>query len=266
MQLLIGSVLGLLIAYLAYRFHALDRSGMVAAAITGGLIFGLGGLPWTIVLLFFFMSSSGLSRAFSSRKAGLSEKFAKGSRRDYGQVLANGGVGVLLVCLGLLFYEQAFTWYSFVGSMAAVTADTWATELGVLSSSNPRLITSCRQVERGTSGGVSALGYLASLSGALAVGLSAYLASPARPLWSYLILAGVSGLSGATMDSILGGTVQGIYYCPRCRKETESHPLHRCGAATEQIRGLSWLNNDLVNLVCASVGAGIALLVHRVLP
>lgn len=265
MQLPIGLVLGALIAYLAYRFRALDRSGMVAAALTGGLIFGLGGLSWTVVLLFFFISSSGLSRAFSFRKEELSEKYAKGSRRDYGQVLANGGVGVLLAGLGLFYPEQPFIWYGFVGSMAAVTADTWATELGVLSSSRPRLITSWRRVERGTSGGVSALGYLASLCGALAVGLSAYLASPTRPLWYYLVLAGVSGLSGATTDSILGGTLQGIYYCPRCGKETESHPLHRCGAATERSRGLSWLNNDLVNLVCASVGAGMGLLVHGVL-
>lgn len=266
MQLLIGLLLGLLIAFLAYKFGALDRSGMAAAAITGGLIFGLGGLPWTIVLLFFFLSSSWLSRAFHNRKAEISEKYAKGSRRDYGQVLANGGVGVLLVILSAIFPGYALAWYGFVGSMAAVTADTWATELGVLSSANPRLITTWQQVERGTSGGVTVAGYLATLSAALTVGLSAYLASPEPSLWHYLALGAASGLGGASIDSILGSTFQGIYFCPRCQKETESHPIHRCGTATSWVRGLRWLNNDLVNLICASSGAVIAILIYSVLP
>lgn len=265
MQLLIGLLLGLLIAYLAYRFGALDRSGMAAATFTGGLIFGLGGLPWAVLLLFFFLSSSGLSRAFTSQKAGMSEKFAKGSRRDYGQVLANGGVGVLLVCLNVALPGQVWAWFAFVGSMAAVTADTWATELGVLSSVKPRLLTSRQQVEKGTSGGVTALGYLASLSGGLAVGLVAFLVSPEQPLWNYLALGITGGLSGATVDSILGSTFQGIYYCPRCQKETESHPVHRCGTATIGMRGWRWLNNDLVNLACALVGAGAALLLAGLL-
>lgn len=265
MQLLIGLLLGLLIAFLAYKFGALDRSGMAAAAITGGLIFGLGGLPWTVVLLFFFLSSSWLSRAFHNRKGEISEKYAKGSRRDYGQVLANGGVGVLLACLSVIYPGQAVVWYGFIGSMAAVTADTWATELGVLSSAEPRLITRWQPVERGTSGGVTTVGYLAAFSGALAVGLCAYLVSPNPSLWYYLVLGAASGLGGATIDSLLGSTFQGIYFCPHCQKETESHPIHRCGTATSRVRGLRWLNNDLVNLVCASVGAGLAILIYRVL-
>jgi uncharacterized membrane protein len=62
------------------------------------------------------------------------------------------------------------------------------------------------------------------------------------------------------MDSLLGATVQAIYYCPSCRKETERHPLHTCGTPTEQVRGWSWMNNDWVNFACGGVGAGLALL------
>ncbi len=96
MQLMIGFFLAILIALLAWRSGSLSASGAWAAALTGGLIFGFGGLPWAILLLTFFISSSALSRAFSKRKASLAEKFSKGSRRDWGQVLANGGLGVLL--------------------------------------------------------------------------------------------------------------------------------------------------------------------------
>jgi uncharacterized membrane protein len=79
------------------ELQALSKSGAVAAALTGGLIFGLGGLAWASLLLTFFISSSALSAAFKGRKIALGEKFSKGSRRDMAQVLANGGLGALLV-------------------------------------------------------------------------------------------------------------------------------------------------------------------------
>ena len=103
MQIYIGFTLGILIAVLAWRAGALSTSGAWAAALTGGLVFGLGGLPWAALLLAFFISSSALSRLFGRRKAGLAEKFSKGHRRDWAQVLANGGLGALLALVYGLF-------------------------------------------------------------------------------------------------------------------------------------------------------------------
>ena len=60
---------------------------------------------------------------------------------------------------------------AFAGVMATVTADTWATELGVLSTHAPRSITTMRPVAPGTSGGVTLLVLLASALGALLIGL-----------------------------------------------------------------------------------------------
>jgi hypothetical protein len=56
------------------------------------------------------------------------------------------------------------------------------------------------------------------------------------------------------------GTVQAIYYCPRCEKETERYPIHTCGAETRQVRGWGWMDNDGVNWVCTVVGAVMAVL------
>ena len=259
--LVLGFLLGAAISLLAWRAGALSRSGALAAAASGGLIFGLGGLSWAVLLLGFFISSSALSRAFPRQKAAFSEKYAKGARRDWGQVLANGGLGALLAIAKVVLPGQDWIWFAFVGAMAAVNGDTWATELGVLSKAAPRLITSGKSVEKGVSGGVSLLGYLAVGAGALIVGVLAALFSPIRAASVLVASALAGGLAGSTFDSFLGATVQAIYYCPNCQKETERHPLHTCGSGTRLLRGWPWLNNDLVNFACSVVGAMASVLV-----
>jgi uncharacterized protein (TIGR00297 family) len=259
MQIFIGFALGVLVGYISYRLGALNTSGALAASLVGGLVFGLGGAPWATLLLVFFISSSILSRVAKRQKRNLAEKFSKGPQRDRGQVLANGGLGALLVLVFWFLPDRLELWIAFAGAMAAVNADTWGTELGVLSPSDPRLITNGRVVPKGTSGAVSLAGYLASLAGAGIIGIAAFFLTPSLPGGTLILIAILGGLAGATIDSILGATVQGIFYCPQCGKETESHPYHRCETETTLIRGWVWLNNDLVNFLCSMVGAGVAI-------
>lgn len=258
MQLLLGFLLALLVALMAHRAHSLSQSGAVAAALVGTIIFGLGGWHWAILLLTFFITSSALSRAFQKRKTGLSEKFSKGHERDAGQVLGNGGIATLFALLHGFFPQALWPWLGFTAALAAVNADTWATELGVLNPTAPRLITDLRQrVEKGTSGGISLWGTSAALMGsALIAALAAWLEHLPLSLFLGLTLA---GLFGSLFDSWLGATVQAIYRCPTCQKETERHPLHTCGTTTIQIRGLAWLDNDWVNLACGALGAVVGL-------
>ena len=89
MQVLVGLILSMAIGYAGYRQGALSRSGVLGATLVGTLIFGLGGWEWGLVLIAFFVSSSLLSRYRGREKEALAEKFAKGSRRDLGQTLAN---------------------------------------------------------------------------------------------------------------------------------------------------------------------------------
>lgn len=255
MQILTGFFFGIVIAAIAWRAGTLARSGAIAAAISGGLIFGLGGIKWATLLLAFFISSSLLSKSFARRKSTLSEKFSKGSQRDWAQVLANGGLGAGLAILMHFFPNQEEIWFAYGGAIAAVNADTWATELGVLNPQPPRLITTGAQVERGASGGVSLLGSVAALAGGTFIGLCAMIWTPA---WNILLAAALGGLAGSFFDSILGATIQAIYTCPNCQKETERYPLHSCGTPTKLLRGLPWLNNDLVNLLASIIGAVVA--------
>ncbi len=262
-QLGLGLLLAALIAFLAYRIRSLNRDGSLAAALLGTVVFGLGGLRWALLLLAFFISSSALTRLFGRRKRELDEKFSKGGQRDAAQVLANGGVAGLFVLLQAVFPTAAWPWAGFAGALAAVNADTWATELGVLSRAQPMLITTRQPVERGTSGGITRAGTFASFGGAFLIGLLAAWVWPGGALDGFTFLTragwiGLFGLLGSLLDSLLGATVQAIYYCPACKKETERHPLHTCGTATTRKRGLPWLNNDWVNAACSLCGALLA--------
>jgi uncharacterized protein (TIGR00297 family) len=262
MQILYGFLLAIIVATLAYRAHSLDKSGAVAAVIVGTIIFGVGGWQWAVLLLTFFVTSSGLSRAFKKRKAGLNEKFSKGHQRDAGQVLGNGGLATFFAALHALYPASILPWIAFAASLAAVNADTWATELGVLNPTPPRMITDLRKrVEKGTSGGISLWGTGASLLSSALIAALAVLLSPTGTLTTaHGLLITVAGLAGSLFDSILGATVQAMYYCPTDKKETEKHPLHTCGTETVHIRGWEWLNNDWVNFACGAFGVVVALL------
>lgn len=260
-ELVGGLALSLAIGALGYRRGALSGGGVAGALITGTLVFGLGGWAWGVLLVAFFASSSALSFYRAGDKERLAEKFAKGHRRDLGQALANGGMAALLAVLSQLRPHRL--WFvACAGVMAAVNADTWATELGVLSPVPPRLVTTGQQVEVGASGGVTWLGIGASLGGALFIGLLGGLASLAMRhglagAAVLLLAASAGGLTGSLFDSFLGATVQAIYWCDACAKETE-RAVHRCGAETRLLRGWRWLGNDLVNFVASAVGALVA--------
>jgi len=274
-ELLGGVALSLVVGVIGYRRGALSGSGVVGALITGTLIFGLGGWEWGVLLLAFFVSSSALSFYRARDKRKLAEKFAKGHRRDLGQALANGGLAALLAVLSKLLPVGGGGWegawfFACAGAMAAVNADTWATELGVLSPHPPRLITTGQRVEVGTSGGVTWLGSAASLAGALTIGLIGGLELLIlRQGWASAtalsLAAMVGGAAGSAFDSLLGATVQAIYWCDACGKETERR-VHRCGAKTRLLRGWRWLGNDLVNFAASAVGALVAVGIGLMFP
>ena len=265
-QLAFGVAFSALIAWAGYRRESLSRSGVVGAIIVGTLTFGLGGWTWGLLLIAFFVSSSLLSHYRKDDKQGLADKFAKTSQRDLGQALANGGWGAVLA-IAYFCQPDPILFVAFVGAMAAVNADTWATELGVLSPTPPRLLTTGQRVPVGTSGGVTRLGTLAALGGGLFIGLLALVlrqveaifgSGPLNGHYLWLVPIGIlGGLAGSTFDSLLGATVQGIYYCPQCQKETEAR-IHRCGQPTRHLRGWRWLNNDWVNFVSSIVGSLMA--------
>lgn len=268
-RIIVGLLLSVAIGALGYWRRSLTLSGWLGAVITGTLTLGFGGWAWGLTLITFFASSSLLSHykeQIKAQRAG--EKFAKGGQRDLAQALANGGVGALLALLYALFGEPAILLAAFVGVLATVTADTWATELGVLSPHPPRLITTGQRVEPGTSGGVTLAGTAATAAGGLLIGVALLCFSvieqalggePSGPPWWIVIAGLLGGLTGSLFDSFLGATVQAMYRSPD-GTETERAVGHD-GTPHTLVRGWTWLNNDLVNLISSLVGALVAVVV-----
>ncbi|MCL5429374.1 MAG: DUF92 domain-containing protein [Chloroflexi bacterium] len=256
-DLLIGLALAAVVALAAWRLGALSGNGWVAATLVGGLTYGMGGLPAAALLIAFFASSSLLSKAFAKRKRRLAANFAKGGRRDWAQVAANGGMALSSLMAGAVgMVPVPLAWLAFAAALATVTADTWATELGVLSAKQPILATTGRRVPRGSSGGISLLGSATALAAALLIAVSAW--SLGLTSIAALPLVGLAGLLGSFADSALGATVQAIYFCPKCKKETERHPVHYCGTQTTLHRGWRWLDNDWVNFLSSAFGVLLA--------
>ncbi len=253
-QFSVGLGLAALIGLLSYKAQFLDASGTVALFLLGTLIFGVGGWIWAIPILTFFISSSILSKLWKSRKAESNLLFEKSSRRDWAQVLANGGMAGLSMIFWYVWPNNI--WYAiYLGSLAAVTADTWATEIGVLSKRTPRLITTFRKVIPGTSGGISPMGLFGAFLGAILIAFVGIVIVPhafRSPLRAGLIVT-LAGFAASLVDSLFGATLQAQFRCTICQKITERH-FHCNNTPTIFESGKKWINNDVVNSFCALSG------------
>ncbi len=258
---LLALLLSIALAAVAYQAKALSRSGALAATLIGALTLGLGGIPPAILLLFFFFSSSALSRLGRRRKGSLRTISAKGGRRDFSQAIANGGLASLLaVGFGL---DPGGAWLAaMAGALAAATADTWATEWGVLSKAAPRMITTGRLVSPGQSGAVTSRGLAAAVGGS---GMMAITAALFDGRIATLLGVWLGGFLGSLVDSFLGASVQAVYRCQTCELLTEQTPRHDCGTRTERARGWAWINNDVVNFLATASGAAVAFFIFQAL-
>lgn len=253
LRLLAGLLGSGIIAGAAYAVRSLTASGAIAAVVMGTSFVTLGEPVWFALLIVFFITSSLLSK-FKRRhaaKEAAEANYEKTGRRDAGQVWANGGAGLLLCAVHAVYPHEGLL-FAYAGVMAAVNADTWATELGALSRTAPRSITTGRRVRPGTSGAVTPLGSAAALAGAAVIGTAAALLAPDGA--GLIAVAAIAGFAGCMADSLLGATGQAMYRCPQCGSETE-RAVH-CGTAAERVRGFAWLNNDRVNLL-SSLCAGL---------
>jgi len=257
-RVLAGFALATLISLIARRTRSLTSSGAIAATLVGTLAVAAG-WSWGALLVVYFASSAALSHiGKESKEHRTGAVVAKGGARDATQVLANGamfGAAALLATM-----RPDVRWIALgAGSLAASAADTWATEIGTLYGSAPRSILTWRAVPVGTSGGVSAIGTLAAIAGALFVALVVVTLG-----WTWIVARNVmiGGVVGALVDSLFGATIQSRRWCDTCERETE-RIVHDCGNATRNVRGFRWIDNDMVNFLSSAAGGLIAAILSR---
>jgi uncharacterized protein (TIGR00297 family) len=250
LRVLIGAGAATLIAIAAHRARSLSRTGAIAAVVTGTAAVAAG-WSWGMLLVAYFVSSSILSRMGRARKrertAGMIEKAGP---RDAMQVVSNGlPFTVAAIALNFARGSSAIP-VAAAASLAASAADTWATEIGTWIGRTPRSILTGRKLKVGQSGGVSIAGLVGSLAGAVFVAGVAGLLGWPRSAFG-VIAAG--GIIGSLADSFAGALAQQRRWCDACATHTEMH-THDCGAATRPLGGLTFMNNDAVNLLATTVG------------
>lgn len=249
-----GLVLSTLIALAARSTRTLSWSGVIAAVAVATAC-STAGWSWAWILIAFFVTSTALSKiSENTKRQRTSDVVEKGGERDAWQVFANGGVFGVLATLTLIWPERALM-LAAAGAIASSTADTWSTEMGTLSRNLPRSILSMKRVAAGTSGGVTLLGTIAQIGGALFIaGIVSFFDWPSRSATAAI----AGGIGGSLVDSLLGATVQEKRWCEHCHRGTE-RAVHTCGNATVHSSGFIWLGNDIVNFISSIAGALLGL-------
>lgn len=264
MSILIPSLL----LYNAAKKKKLDLMAMMVAFVLG-FIETLSNSCMIATTVVFFLAGTRATR-FKQKLKTYDVQDDNGGKRNWIQVISNGGVGLEIAILLLIergpanempinfLYEYFPSWLAiaFLGSMACACGDTLASELApALSTSKPRLITNpLKIVPKGTNGGVTILGLFCSLLGGLICGISYYiltivavdrnLLEKSPPQWPLVTVGGIAGLLGSLVDSILGATVQysGLH-------KASGKVVSRSGPGVVKIAGAEILDNHSVNLV-----------------
>jgi uncharacterized protein (TIGR00297 family) len=240
----------------AILVKALNSRGFLASVAVGYSILVGGGPSWFVIVAVFFTLGVGFTWYEYSYKKMIGGAQEKGGARNWPNILANGGIASIFA-VQEFFLGGPFLAALFLGSISTAAADTVATELGLLNTSWPRLITSPRKVVApGTSGGVTSLGFVGASLASLVIGIMALLLRILPGGLLVMVVCLVGGVSGAVVDSVLGAVVQRKGYCTVCLRPTEA--LHHCGEKTKKTGGLFFIENNIVNLLATIAGAAVA--------
>lgn len=236
---------------------------MFAAIISVGLavlLVSVTGWPWALTVACAFIVTSWLS-SVRFRKAGQ----ARHPPRDVRQLLANSALIILLTLgYGIVLPGSPLLLAAFLGCVAAVSGDTWASSVPRLSAQQPWSLRTGKRVAAGTPGAITLLGLLLSgCAGAFAVGCFwvftsyfSYWPGGGERLQHLLIAAVLGGVLGALADSWLGTFCQALYQ--DAEGGINDNPNDADGRPSRYLRGWRWLSNDIVNLLNSIAGAAVA--------
>lgn len=250
-----GLLLASVISLISYRIKFLSIDGLLGAFIIGTIIFGIGGIPWSIPLISFFISSSVLTKMNPTKNPEARRYFLDNGQRNIYQVLANGSIPALIILFNT-FFENKLSIYLYISSIAAVCADTWGTEIGTWTKTATYNILSLKKINQGESGGISIKGTLGSICGAIFVTTFSMIYIELK--FEYFVIIVISGVAGSLADSLFGAAIQAQYLCSNCGIVVD-HKFH-CNKKTDFKRGFQIISNNIVNLLAGVTGVLVSLL------
>jgi uncharacterized protein (TIGR00297 family) len=221
----------------------LTPAGLFHAWLLGILIWGTLGWQGYVVVMFYFLVGSGVTRIGMAQKEaeGIAEKRsgARGPENVWGSALTGAlcalGVGIInsgfLVANFPLSTLHSLLLLGYVASFSTKLSDTSASEVGKAYGKRTFLITTLQPVPRGTEGAVSLEGTLAGMVASIAiafVGWGVGLIDPWGIGWCVL-----AAFIATNIESVIGATLQSKY---------------------------AWLTNEVVNIVNTLIGAIAAMI------
>lgn len=157
-------------------------------------------------------------------------------------------------------YRSSWLGIAILSSIACCNGDTWASEIGtVVGNADPFLITTRKRVPRGTNGGVTPVGLIVSFFGGAVIGVVYFLTiwytternvlTVSPPQWPIVLFAGVAGLLGSIIDSLIGATLQysGL--------DAKGKVVERPAPDVRHISGIGLFDNHSVNLIASILTA-----------
>lgn len=237
-RILWAIVAGGVFGALSFFLNWLTLDGSTSAWLLGVITFGIAGIEGAAILLFFFMSSSLLSKNSRSLDDVRELKF----RRTGAQVWANGFWFGFFTLLGLLVDLELFKVAAY-SSLAFATSDTWASEIGGNRIKGTTWsINGFQKVPPGTDGAISIAGTFAAVGGALSIGVLVGVLLPTNSLVMGILVAS-TGLVATFMDSWLGAHFQDQYLVNSTNRFFSSQFLY-VGNNT-----VNWLSAGLASLL-----------------
>jgi uncharacterized membrane protein len=266
----VALIISVLVAWALIKWNWLTVSGALMACVLTFVVVILA--KWSIFPLIIFLVLGSLAGKLRSRKdAAKVDGFdeakdggdaKQGKARDHWQVLANGGIFMLLAMLA--FLNDSGWLKSILGihtevlrfsetchllaliSLAVSCADTLSSDFGRVWGGSPRNIITGNPMIKGVSGGVTGAGFVGAFLGAVSIAIFVLwsefssLGSTASLLWIVVVF----GFMGSVIDSVLGVLFQAKYLDEMGNQVDSSDGGRRSMAA-----GYRWITNDVVNAV-----------------
>lgn len=222
----------LAIAWVAPK-KLLTPAGLVHAWVLGVLIWGTLGWRGYLVVMFYFLVGSAVTRIGMEQKEaqGIAEKRsgARGPENVWGSALTGALCAIGTLFVGT-FYKNLLL-LAYVASFSTKLSDTSASEVGKAYGKRTFLITTLQPVARGTEGAVSLEGTLAGIVASAAIAFVGWGVGLIDLVG--VVFCIVSAFIATSLESVIGATLQSKF---------------------------DWMTNEVVNMINTLIGGVTAVL------